>query len=275
MNNILIPTDFSDCASAASDYAIKLARLANARLHFVHFQSTPVEWIKVPKEEEGKHPETVKAIGHSKLALSEWISKAEHKGVKAERFLIFDADNNQLTDYIKKHNYDLIIMGSHGSNGMFEKMMGSNTQQVLRNVEVPLLIIKASVPDPVKRILFVSDFTDISKDSFLSLTHLADVLESSIELLFVNTPDNFKASKEVLENMNAVTAHSRRKEKGVKNVVDAASIEDGIRDFIAKRPVDIIAICTHGKGDFRQLFSPSIAEKVVGFSELPVLSIKL
>lgn len=275
MKNILVPTDFSEYANAASEYAIKLAKLAGAKIHFVHLQSTPVNWIKLSKAKEMKYPDTLKAIGHSRAELNGWVKKAKARGVDAEQALIFDAVNSQLIDHVKQHNHDFIVMGSHGLSGTLKKVIGSNTQQILRSVEVPLLILKKPIPKPIKKILFVSDFTDVSKMSFHSLTSFADVLEAHIDLLFINTPDDFKVSTEILKNMDALMEHCHREESCNKNVVNAASIEDGTKGFVANNPVDLIAICTHGKGALRQLFSPSIAEKVVAISETPILSIKL
>lgn len=275
MKNILVPTDFSEYANAASEYAIKLAKLAGAKIHFVHLQSTPVNWIKLSKAKEMKYPDTLKAIGHSRAELNGWVKKAKARGVDAEQALIFDAVNSQLIDHVKQHNHDFIVMGSHGLSGTLKKVIGSNTQQILRSVEVPLLILKKPILKSINKILFVSDFTDVSKMSFHSLTRFADVLEAHIDLLFINTPDDFKVSTEILKNMDALMEHYHREESCNKNVVNAASIEDGIKGFVANNPVDLIAICTHGKGALRQLFSPSIAEKVVAISETPILSIKL
>jgi nucleotide-binding universal stress UspA family protein len=275
MKNILVPTDFSEYANAASEYAIKLAKLAGAKIQFVHLQSTPVNWIKLSKEKEMKYPDALKAIGRSRSELNGWVKKAKAHGVEAEQAVIFDAMNNQLIDHVKQHNHDFIVMGSHGLSGTLKKVIGSNTQQILRSVEVPLLILKKPIPKPIKKILFVSDFTDVSKMSFHSLTSFADVLEAHIDLLFINTPDDFKVSTEILKNMDALMEHCHREESCDKNVANAASIEDGIKGFVTNNSVDLIAICTHGKGALRQLFSPSIAEKVVEISETPILSIKL
>jgi nucleotide-binding universal stress UspA family protein len=166
-------------------------------------------------------------------------------------------------------------MGSHGLSGVLEKVIGSNTQQILRSVEVPLLILKNPVLKPIKKILFVSDFTDVSKGSFISLIRFADILEASIDLLFINTKGDSMVSEEVLRNMDNVLTNCHRKESCKKNIVSNISIEGGINNFVVDTPVDLIAICTHGKGALHQLFSPSVAEKVVNMTELPLLSIML
>lgn len=56
MKKILVPTDFSDCANASSEYAIRLAKKMNAEIHFLHLQFTPVDWVKLSKEKEKLYP---------------------------------------------------------------------------------------------------------------------------------------------------------------------------------------------------------------------------
>ncbi|WP_373524446.1 universal stress protein, partial [Aquiflexum sp.] len=58
MNKILVPTDFSDCALAAENYAFLLAKKADAELVFLHIIITPVNWSKLNKEQEDLFPDT-------------------------------------------------------------------------------------------------------------------------------------------------------------------------------------------------------------------------
>ncbi len=275
MKKILVPTDFSDCANAASDYAIQLAKMTNAEIHFLHLQFTPVNWVKLSKEKEKKYPDTLKAIGHAKFGLNNLVKKATDHGLKAEQSLIFDAGKDQVFGHLENHHHDFLVMGSHSVKGVQEKVVGSNAQRILRNASVPVLIIKKPILKPLKNILFVSDFTDVSKDSFHTLTRFADELEAHIDLLFVNTPKGFKESKETSINMDNLMTHCNRSESCTRNVINASSVEEGIRNFIIEKPIDLIAICTHGKSGFLQLFSPSIAEKIANHIMLPLLSIKL
>lgn len=275
MKNILVLTDFSNCANAASNYAIRLAKMANAEIHFLHLQSTPVNWIKLSKEKEKRFPETLKAIGRNKFELNKWKKKAVAEGLKAEKMIVFDAGKEGVFRHINDHHHDFVVMGSHGVEGIQEKVVGSNAQQILRNAEVPVLIIKKPVFNPINNILFVSDFTDVSRDSFHTLTHFADVLDAHVDLLFVNTPKQFKESQETSRNMDNVMKHCNREESCTRNVISASTVEEGVRNFIQENPIDLIAICTHGKSGLRQLFSPSIAEKIANHFLLPILSIKL
>lgn len=275
MKKILIATDFSDCANAASEYAIQLAKMAEAEIKFLHLFLTPIDWVKLPKAKEKLYPETRHAIARVKSELTKWVKKAQTCGVKAQSSLSFNTGKDEILWHLKNHQHDFLVMGSHGAKGLQETLMGSNAQQFIRNASVPVLIIKQPVFIPIKKILFVSDFTDVSRASFHTLTHFADVIEAHIDLLYINTPNQFTESAETSKNMDSVVIHCNREDSCTRNVINAASVEDGIKDFMVGNPMDLIAICTHGKSGLRQLFSPSIAEKIANHTELPLLSIKL
>lgn len=275
MKKILIPTDFSNCANAASEYALQLAKSTKAEINFLHLFSTPFDWVKLPIAKEKLYPETLHAIGRAKSELTKWVKRAEANGVKAQRSLAFNTEKEEILTHLQNHFHDFLVMGSNGAKGLQEKIIGSNAQQIIRNASVPVLVIKKPVFNPIKNILFVSDFTDVSRTSFHTLTHFADVIEAHIDLLFVNTPNQFTESTETSQNMDRIMTHCNRTDSCTRNVVNAISVEDGIKDFMVKNPIDLIAICTHGKSGLQQLLSPSIAEKIVNHTLLPVLSIKL
>lgn len=275
MKKILIPTDFSDCANAASEYAIQLAQIAQAEINFLHLFSTPIDWVRLPKEKEKLYPEIRHAIAGAKTELSNWVKKTEKNGIKAQQSLTFNTGKEEILRYFKDHSHDFLIMGSNGAKGWQEKLIGSNAQQIIRNASVPVLIIKQPVFEPIKNILFVSDFTDVSRDSFHTLTDFADLIKAHIDLLFINTPNQFRETTETSRNMDGVMTHCNREKSCTKNIINAKSIEDGIKDFMAEKPMDLIGICTHGKSGLQQIFSPSIAESIANHTQLPFLSIIL
>ena len=58
-------------------------------------------------------------------------------------------------------------------------------------------------------------------------------------------------------------------------VYNESSVETGINSFVKQYPVDLIAMVTHGKTGFLNLFSKSIAEGVTNHSTLPVMTIHI
>lgn len=274
MKKILVPTDFSDCAEAATDFAILLAKKSGAEICFLHLQATPADWIALSREKEGLYPETVHAIGSAKSALSACIHKAEHQGVKAHRSLVYSSERADILREQEAHGFDLIVMGSHGVKG-FNKLIGSHALYMLRNASAPVLTVKQAVREPVQHILFVSDFADVSREAFTPLAQLADALQARIDLLYVNTTEAPVPPEEVPKNMKKVASYGQLKAGCHKHIVKASSVIEGVEQFVRKKPVDLIAICTHGRKGLQRLFSPSIAERLANQCKRPLWSIRL
>lgn len=274
MKKILVPTDFSDCAEAATDFAIQLAKKSGAEICFLHLQATPADWVALSREKEALYPETIHAIGSAKSELSACIHKAEHQGVKAHRSLIYSSERADVLREQEAHGFDLIVMGSHGAKG-FNKLIGSHALYMLRNASAPVLTVKQAVREPVQHILFVSDFADVSREAFAPLAQLADALHARIDLLYVNTTEAPVPPEEVPKNMKKVASYGELKAGCHKHIVKASSVIEGVKQFTHKKPVDLIGICTHGRKGLQRLFSPSIAERLANQCERPLWSIRL
>jgi len=188
MKNILVPTDFSDCARAAEDIGLEIAKKANAEIHFLHIINTPVDWVNLSLKKESLYPETKEEIGLAKYELNELVRRAEKMGLKVKQFLVFNKGRVEIDEHIKHHNHDFVVMGSHGTEG-FREITGSNTQKVVRHSPAPVLVIKKkSKKFEVKNIVFASNFEEDVHKAFHKIIEFADLINAQIHLLYVNMP---------------------------------------------------------------------------------------
>jgi nucleotide-binding universal stress UspA family protein len=274
MKNILVPTDFSDCAKAAEDIGFKIAKKANAEIHFLHLLTTPTDWVKLTLEKEKLYPETKAKIGTAKNELNELRKRAKKAGVVSKEFLVFDKNKVEITDHIEHHKHDFIIMGSHGTHGIKE-VLGSNTQKVVRNAKVPVLVLKDKLSDiNFKNIVFASTFQEDVHQSFHKVIEFADLMGAQIHLLNVNLPFHFIESDEAEENMNVFMKSCPRGNCTI-NIYNALNEERGIQKFAKKINADVISLTTHGKSGFMKMISPSITESLVNHSSFPILSVNI
>lgn len=274
MKNILVPTDFSDCGKAAEDIGLDIAKEANAEIHFLHLIATPVDWVKLPLEKEKLYPETKAQIGDAKNELVKLKKKAAKMGVKAQDFLVFDKGSEEIYQHIKHHKHDFIVMGSHGANGIKE-IIGSNTQKVVRNSPVPVLVVKNKVENfEMKNLVFASTFQEDVHKPFYQIMEFADLMKAQIHLLNVNVPFHFKETDEAEADMQAFL---KKCPKGTcsTNIYNALDEERGIIKFAKTINADVIAMTTHGKTGFMKMISPSITESLANHSDVPVLSVNI
>lgn len=274
MKCILIPTDFSESATHAAMIGIQLAKKLKAQISFLHLLSTPVDWTKLSLEKEKLYPETKNKIGETKDALLKLERRAEKEGVEANSMLLFNQGIEDIECYIKKERHSLVIMGTHGEKGI-KRLMGSNTQKVLRHSPVPVLAIKFHDNlENLKKLGIASDFHEESRESFHKILELAKLLELETEIVFVNVPYNFMESNKIEKAMERFL--EPHPDINLKTFVYNANNEErGIGMYIQAHKPDIIATITHKHSEFVKFFRPGITEKLINHFDIPVLSLML
>jgi universal stress protein A len=144
INNIICPVDFSEVSNNAVSYAAELARNSNAAIVLLtvlpenYTNAYGVyEMVLDMKSEMKKEAEA--NIAKLSARLKEESGKSNIIGSVVEG----DAADS-IIDAAKKHNADLIVMGSHGRKGLGRLLMGSVAEVVFRNAPCPVMIIKAN-----------------------------------------------------------------------------------------------------------------------------------
>src|ERR1051326_3073269 len=139
VRNILVPTDGSPRAMAALWPAIEMARLFEARLVFLR--------VLVPAKNGDKPVDEAAA----KASLKEFAEAAEAEGVSTLTVLEKGEAAKAIIDNARFYGCDLIAMATHGRSGISRLVVGSVTEQVLREATLPLLVVRAKKEAAPKR----------------------------------------------------------------------------------------------------------------------------
>lgn len=186
---------------------------------------------------------------------------------------------SEVNDVAMEHDADLIVMGSHGTSGARDVFIGSNTEKVVRNADVPVFVVKNQIPDlKLDEVVFASDFRDECIRPYLNLNNLFKAFDSNINLLYVNLPnENFRSTTEIDTRIAEFLQKADGNLDNLKNVHYHAdySVERGVINFSNKVGADIIAIPTHGRTGISHFFTGSVGEDVANHSALPVITFKI
>ena len=264
IKNILVPYDFSDCATDALRVAAKIARLTGACIDVVHCYEQMTDF----------HTENLKL----RTEIEEKLERVPHlpflQGVELKKFMLRQLTITEMFKNDRLAGMDLVVMGSHGARG-FRGVVGSNTQKIVRQAPMPVLVIKHHIDDfHVNDLVFASNFSegDITKfDAFLPVITLFD---PKVHLLKVNTPKNFERSEDTYK---AIDRFLQRYElrRFTTTIYNDLSIEEGILNFARGIDADMIAMATHGRTGFFHVVNGSLTEDIVNHTTFPVLSVKL
>lgn len=134
IKRILCPVDFSVYGQAANEYASVLAKSTGAEIHYIH--------SLLPEVSYGSYAHVdVEAEASLDLKRLKEI-KPTVEGISAVYAVEFGPPVEQIVNYAKKHDIDLIVMGTHGRTGLNRVLMGSVAEGVVRKAECPVLAIK-------------------------------------------------------------------------------------------------------------------------------------
>ncbi len=142
--NILIPVDGSTISRKAAQKGIALARATGARVtgfhvapaykFSLHADYLPADFVP-PDEFAGKS----KAIAKRHLEVVK--KSAEAAGVAyGGYYATSDFPADAIVKAAKKYKCDAIFMASHGRTGLSKLILGSETNKVLANTRIPVIV---------------------------------------------------------------------------------------------------------------------------------------
>ena len=273
MKTIIVPVDFSEQSEYALKVAASLAKKQKFELIVLHMLELNEAMLT---STEGFHPEqTVFLLKHAEKRLNEYLNKDYLKGIKVtpviKHFKVF----GEVNDIAEKHNADLIVMGSHGSDGLKEIFVGSNAEKVVRHSEVPVLVVKDEMKDfKIDDFVFACNFKGESLAAFQKARKFASSLGAKLHLVYINTPgDDFLSNNDAHEKINK---YLEKAGAGLEaNIYNDYSVEKGVLNFSESINADLIGIPTHGRKGLSHFFMGSIGEDITNHSKIPVMTFKI
>jgi len=276
MKKILVPTDFSKQAEFALEAAAQLAKKNDSEIIMLNLLEFPEDMVDpVTGSATAAGPAAIMMMKNARKKFLNFRKKDCLQGLKVTETVLGHKAFEGIMEVSKKEAVDVIIMGSRGTSGIDEIMVGSNTEKVVRTSEIPVLVVKGKTDIfAVKDFVFASSFDDECKETFENALNFAQKLKSTIHLVTINTPQKFIDTTTLNRKMeNFVSGYDI--DDYTLNVYDDYSIDKGIINFSKFIDADLIGMGTHGRKGISRIFNGSRGEDVVNHASLPVVTFKI
>ncbi len=188
LKNVLVATDFSPLSEPALLWAKAIARRYESQLYVTHVIS-PAETALVPPEYWGS---TQEAIEEAATREMEGLDK-NLRGVAHKMLLQHGGVWESIAAAIEKFKIDLVVMATHGREGLARLLSGSVAEEVFRQVPCPVLTVGPKVTAQViggpefRQILFATNFGPESLAAVRYAVSLAQEFKTGLTLLNVVT----------------------------------------------------------------------------------------
>lgn len=137
---ILVPTDLSEGAAAALDYAVQIAGNLDATIHMVNAVG-----VHLISSEYGMTltPDLVSMILESnRAALNRMVGERSDKAVFGPALVKVGEPREVIVQVAAELAADLIVMGSHGRRGFRRMVLGSVAESIARTAPCPVLLVR-------------------------------------------------------------------------------------------------------------------------------------
>ncbi len=274
MKKILVPTDFSDHAYYALKVASQIARKNDGEIILLHMLELPHQAGDAIGSGHDL-PEIMLFKNSAINKLEDLMDDSCLEGLKVSEIIQFELAFDGIMKVSDKNDVDLIVMGSHGASGFKEMFIGSNAEKVVRNSEVPVLIIKKDAGEfNVNKFVFASDFSEEIKKPFSKVVTFANKFGAELELAMINTPSSFKPTHIAVDIMKKFISNFNIDNYTI-NIYNDVNVENGILNFANHINADLIGVSTHGRKGIAHFFNGSISEDLVNHSLRPVVTFKI
>ncbi len=143
---ILVPVDGSGTSTCGLGEAIKVAKNFGGRIRLVHVVNEfIIDGVYSPGMYAADVFQSLRDTGKTILADAEALVR--QSGVEVDSVLL-ESIGGPAADFIiaeaKQWAADLIVMGTHGRRGLARLAMGSDAEQVVRAMTVPVLLVRSA-----------------------------------------------------------------------------------------------------------------------------------
>lgn len=289
LKSLLVPTDFSEAANRALNYAVPLADQFGGEIELIHVIERPADFQEVPPYVIDK-----RAVDKAKKDLFRLAEDRIGEWTPVNVDVLVGRAYQKICDEAKKLRSDLIVISTHGFTGLKHLLLGSTAERVVRHAPCSVLTVRGrgEAEDErglrPKRILVPTDF---SRSSTCALDYAAGLARGfRAEIVVLNVvPTHYPVGDYDLGAYSLLAADSKKigakrlaalvrthaaKDVTLRAVLRAGRPATEIADAVKAENCDLIVISTHGRTGWNRVLLGSTAEEVVRHASCPVLVIR-
>ncbi|MFD1096291.1 universal stress protein [Salegentibacter chungangensis] len=274
MRKIVIPTDFSVNAFNAFKYAVDLFKYEKSEFFVVHAYADEVYDQEVILSRELMEELKAKTLERTNKELQLLLDKIKEYSPNPRHSFKAISTFGSLVDgvnhLINKENADVAIMGTRGKTNDRSISFGSNTLQVLKYVQCPVL----SIPEDFEykrpeKMLFPSNFLiPYQKRELKLVAELAKSYRSEIHMIYIS---NFPADSYRQKDNQIILKEQFHESDFYFHCVDEGDKLEIIKKFIKDLEIDLLIMVNSRHTYLESILYQSTIDKIGLHPKIPFL----
>lgn len=271
IRTIVVPTDFSETAQNAYQYALQLAGTMNAKVRLVHInQSSPdvgsaLLFDGIPEE-----------LHYKQELLESWSLKKnqyEKNNTTHSTDVIPEMINGFIIDELRalsrRKDTDLIIMGATGENKLLGRFLGGISSEVARKAFCPVLLVpRNSTFSGFEKIVYASNYQAKEEKMLKRIISVATHFHAELHLVHVDTD---KAKQSSIEEVNLGIAHPNSPTSLFLSHISNPHVLDALVRYTDDKNANLMAMSTVHRSFLEDTFRHNLTRDMALLTHIPLL----
>ena len=295
IKDILWATDFSEESFVCLPYIRFISEKLKTNNHGLYVLPRFSDWVyetafikddELLKTIEKTKVESLKRIETVGKIANIHITPGALEGIASEELIRY-AENNEI---------DIILAGRKGESEIEDILVGSTTSRLIRNSSIPVFVIpelksgedaaepvredEYAVPKKDVKVERILSPIDLGESTLLELKYsisLAKQLGAKLYVVHVAEFFNykvpmFKRDALITKISKKITGIAEESEFEIEDIIyETGEPAHKIIETAKQNNIDLVVMATHQRKGFEKFFLGSISEKVLMYSNIPVL----
>jgi len=286
---ILCPMDFSELSDLSLKYSAVGAHEFDAELVVMHAHFFESPRYFVPDNAEKITTGLKRAEKDVLKSLEQHVSKIigpMHDNVKFDFRVMNQHPIEAIMNSIKEESCDFIIMGTHGLSGIKRFLMGSVTENIVRESPVPVFTIRQKIHDfiqvnqtetipKIKRILFPWDLNPTSHPAFKVAVSVAERFKAELTILNIQQEEKAADTEEIRDRICTIAGDIHNQPCRIEIKVRRGNSAEEIVKHTLDHQEDMIVMGAVHKSFLEDTFLGRTTELVMRNAPVPVLIVPI
>ena len=274
MKKILYPTDFSPTAENAFIFALQIADHLGASIITLHaFDRPDISNFNLPDTlrdvYESIDLDAFENYEDEVPILRELAVDNGYYHVPMVHVLEEGAAVSAILRTANKNKADLIVMGTTGAGKMEKYFFGTVSGKVLEEAHCPVVVVPvtAEFDGVIDNIAVATNFTPEDAKLIEAIRKFRDVMGCHLHVVHVNTEDNVTTD----EQLKSFCEPWQNDKNITKHCISNKDINEGLDTFVREKNIDLLALLSHKRNWFEEIFQKNRAKELAFQYSIPLL----
>lgn len=286
MYKILVPVDFTNDSNKASHYALSLAVAApQAQLLLLHcFQDYLADAdadIPPPLEMTASEEIAERVINRNVTEAEDQLedlyqqlrAEAATRNIHThvERAFIHGLPENVILEEARRFKPNLVVMGTKGEVNLARAFFGTVTTKIVQELSIPVLTVPGTYQHTkLSKVAYASNFDEADTKTISQLQQLLEPFKPQLLCIHISKNGN-RQDQQKLDALREKLAKDYPQVSIAYTLQEGDNVAKALQDYVQEQQINLLALTTHKRNGLSNILNPSLAQKLVLESEVPLL----